>query len=84
MPSRLESGPTLPDELYSRVRAAIETTPAPKASTRLKVDLAMAVVPLATLAFLLIASRFVYDRPTLRVDLVRHPTSHLLDRKSVV
>lgn len=78
MPSRSAPEPPLPDELYSRVRAAIAAAPAPKTSTSQRVTIALAVVPLATLAFLLIASRFLFDRPALRIDMVDRPTSQLL------
>ena len=77
VPSRFESEPEPPEELFTRIRAAIDSTPAARASTRLRVASAMAVVPLASLAVLLIASQ-LFDRPALRADIGAHSTSQLL------
>ena len=77
MPSRFEPDLAPPEELFSRIRSAVAATPAAKHSTRLRIGLATAVVPVVTATVLLLAS-LVYDRPALRVDLGTHPTSQLL------
>jgi len=67
-----------PEDLFSRIRTAVAATPAPKTSTRLRITVAMAAVPIVTAAVLLVASQIVYHRPALRVDLGTHPTFQLL------
>lgn len=67
-----------PEELFSRIRAAVATTPASTTSTRLRVAVAVAIVPIVAAAVVLIASQLVYDRPALRVDLGAHASSQLL------
>jgi hypothetical protein len=78
MRPRFESEVAPPEELFSRVQAAVATTPAPKTSTRVRTIVAMAVVPLLTATVLLVASQIVYHRPALRVDMGTHVTSQLL------
>jgi hypothetical protein len=78
MPSRFESEAAPPESLFSRVRAAVAATPAAKTSTRIRVGIAMAVIPLVTAAVLLVASQLVYDRPALRTGMGTTPTFELL------
>src|SRR5262249_16677763 len=77
MPSRLESEVPPPEELFARIRTAVALTPASKTSTRLRITMALAVIPFLTAA-VLVASRIVYHRPALRVDMATHPTTQLL------
>src|SRR5262249_21840088 len=77
-PSRFESEVPPPEELFARIRAAVASTPAPKTSTRLRITVALAVIPVLTAAVVLVVSRIVYHRPALRVDLGMHPTPQLL------
>jgi hypothetical protein len=77
-PSRFESEVPPPEELFARIRTAVASTPASKTSTRLRITVALAVIPFLTAAVVLVASRIVYHRPALRVDLATHPTSQLL------
>jgi len=67
-----------PEELFSRIRTAIAATPASKTSTRVRITVALAVVPVVSAAVLLVASQIVYHRPALRVDMGTHPTADLL------
>jgi len=53
-------------------------TPSSRISTRLRITMALAVIPFLTAAVVLVASRIVYHRPALRIDLGTHPTSQLL------
>jgi hypothetical protein len=78
MPSRFESETAPPEELFSRIRAAVAATPASRTSTGLRITVAMAVAPFVTAAVLLVASQIVYHRPALRVDMGTHPASQLL------
>jgi hypothetical protein len=78
MPSRFESEPAPPEELFSRIRAAVAATPASTGPIRPRICLAIALAPLITLAVLLLASRFVFARPVLRADIAGRSTSELL------
>jgi len=78
MRPRFEYEVAPPEEISSRIRSAVAATPAAKTSTRVRVTVAMAVVPVVTAAVLLVASQIVYHRPALRVDMGTHPTSQLL------
>src|SRR5262245_45973484 len=75
---RFESEIAPSEELFSRIRAPVAAPPASKASTRLRVTVAMALVPLLTAAVLLVASHIVYERPVLRVHMGTPVTSELL------
>jgi hypothetical protein len=77
-PSRFESEVAPPEELFSRIRTAVAATPASTIGTRLRVMLAMAVVPFVTAAVLLVASQIVYHRPALRIHMGTPLTSQLL------
>src|SRR5215475_2686943 len=77
-PSRFESEVPPPEELFGRIRTAIASTPASKTSTRLRVAAALAAMPFVTAVVVLTASRIVYHRPALRVDMGTHPTTQLL------
>jgi hypothetical protein len=77
-PSRFESEAAPPEELFSRVHAAVAATPAATTSTRVRVGIAMVVVPLVTAAVVLVASQLVYDRPALRTGMGTTPTFELL------
>jgi hypothetical protein len=77
-PSRFESEVPPPEELFARIRTAVASTPAAKTSTRLRITVALAVIPFLSAAVVLGAARIVYHRPALRVDLGTHPTSQLL------
>jgi hypothetical protein len=77
IPSRFASEVAPPAEFYARIRTAVAAIPAAKTSTRLRITVATAIVPLVTAAVLLVASRIVHH-PVLRVDLGTHPTSELL------
>src|SRR5262249_33836656 len=73
MPSRFESDVSPPAELFSRVRAAVATTPISKTPTRAHIAVALAVTPLATAGVLGIASQG-YPRPAFRVAMGTRPT----------
>src|SRR5262249_59049521 len=77
-PSRFESEVPPPEELFARIRTAVVSTPAAKTSTRLRITMALAVIPFLSAAVVLGAAGIVYHRPALRVDLGTHPTSQLL------
>jgi len=77
-PSRFESEAAPPEELFSRVHAAVAATPAATTSTRVRVGIAMVVVPLVTAGVVLVASQLVYDRPALRTGMGTTPTFELL------
>src|SRR5215471_17364351 len=77
-PSRFESEVPPPEELFARIRTAVASAPASKTSTRLRITVALGVVPFLSAAVVLVASRIVYHRPALRVDMTAHPTSQLL------
>jgi hypothetical protein len=77
-PSRFESEVLPPEELFARIRTAVASAPVSKTSTRLRITVALAAMPFLTAAVVLVASRIVYHRPALRVDMATHPTSQLL------
>jgi len=77
-PSRFESEVLPPEELFARIRTAVASAPASKTSTRLRITVALAAMPFLTAAVVLVASRIVYHRPALRVDMGTHPTTQLL------
>jgi len=77
-PSRFVSEVAPPEELFARIRTRVAETPASKISTRIRITVAMGVVPLVTAAVLLVASHVIYHRPALRVDMGTHPTAQLL------
>ncbi len=81
-PSRFASDIEPPPELHARIRAAIAATPAPRLGTRLRIAAALAVVPCAAAAVLVIATRLVYGRPVvrpaLRLDMAMEGSSHVL------
>src|SRR5262249_25872478 len=77
-PSRFEPEVLPPEELFARIRTAVASAPASKTSTRLRITVALATVPFLSAAVVLVASRIVYHRPALRVDMGTHPTSQLL------
>jgi len=78
MPSRFESDAAPPEELFSRIRAAVAVTPSSTTSTRSRIALAVAVVPFVAAAVLLLASQLVYDRPAVRIAFGTPLTSQLL------
>ena len=78
MPSRFASEVAPPEELFLRVRSAVTATPVAKTTTRLRIVVAAAVVPVLTAAVLLVASQIVYDRPALRINEGTPVTLHLL------
>src|SRR4029453_2589262 len=78
MRSRFESEVAPPEELFSRIRTAVAATPASTISTRLRITAATVVVPVLTPPARLVASRIIYERPALGVDLGTQPTSDLL------
>ena len=78
MPSRFESEVGPPEELFLRVRSAVAATPAARTTTRLRIIVATAIVPVLTAAVLLVASHLVYHRPALRIDEGTPVTVHLL------
>ena len=78
MPSRFESELGPPEELFFKVRSAVAATPAAKTTTRLRVIVATAVVPLLAAAVLLVASHFVYHQPALRIHEGTPVTVHLV------
>lgn len=67
IPSR--SGPDFapPEELFSRIRASVEASPASTISTRVRVAAALAAVPCLTAAVVLLGSQIMYQRPTAAV-----------------
>jgi hypothetical protein len=77
-PSRFASEVAPPEELFSRIRTAVASTPASKTSTRRRITMALAIIPCLVAAVLLVASRIVYDRPTLRIYVGTPLTSQLL------
>src|SRR5262249_47504892 len=77
-PSRFESEVPPPEELLARIRTAVASTPAAKTSTRLRISMALAVIPVLRAGVVVGAGRVVYHGPALRVDLGTHPTSQLL------
>jgi hypothetical protein len=78
MPSRFESEVGPPEELFLRVRSAVAATPTARTTTRLRIIVATAIVPVLTAAVLLVASHLVYHRPALRIDEGTPVTVHLL------
>lgn len=78
MPSRFASEVAPPEELFLRVRSAVAATPAAKTTTRLRLVVAAAVVPVLTAVVLLVASQIVYDRPALRIHEGTPVNLHLL------
>jgi len=78
MPSRFGSDGAPPEELFQRVQRAVAATPAPRTTTRLRIMMAAAVVPVLTAAILLGASHIVYHRPALRIHDGTPVTVHLL------
>ena len=78
MPSRFASEVAPPEELFLRVRSAVAATPAAKTTTRLRIVVAAAVVPVLTAAVLLGASHIVYHRPALRIHDGTPVTVHLV------
>jgi hypothetical protein len=84
MPSRFGSEPAPPEELFSRIRAAVEATPASRRRIGLRVSLAIAVAPVITAAVLFIASRLIFARPALRADVAARSTSELLVELSLL
>jgi hypothetical protein len=78
MPSRFESDAAPPEELFSRIRAAVAVTPSSTTSTRSRIAVAVAVVPFVAAAVLLLASQLVYDRPAVRIAFGTPLTSQLL------
>src|SRR5262245_65120029 len=78
MPSRFESELAPPEELFIQVRSAVAATPAAKTTTRLRVIVATAIVPVLTAAVLLVASHLVYHRPALRIHEGTPVTVHLV------
>ena len=77
-PSRFESEVPPPEELFAWIRTAVASTPASRTSTRLRVTMALAVIPFLTAGVVLVAARIVFHRPALRVDLGTHPTAQFL------
>jgi hypothetical protein len=67
--SRFASDLLPPPELGARIRAAIAATPAPKLSTRRRVAIAAALAPCASVAVLLIATQWIFERSALRPGL---------------
>jgi hypothetical protein len=59
-------------ELYSRIRSAIETTPAARMRTPVRTKIALAIIFVLSATILLLVSEFVYDKQAvgLRVDVV--------------
>ena len=84
MPSRFGSEPAPPEELFSRIRASIEATPASRGRIGLRVSLAIAFAPVITAAVLLVASHLLFARPVLRADVAARSTSELLVELSLV
>src|SRR5262249_15256596 len=78
MPSRFGSELAPPEALFVRVRSAVAATPAAKTTTRLRVIVATAIVPVLTAAVLLVASHLVYHRPALRIHEGTLVTVHLV------
>ena len=78
LPSRFGSELAPPEELFFKVRSAVVATPAAKTTTRLRVIVATAVVPLLAAAVLLVASHFVYHQPALRIHEGTLVTAHLV------
>src|SRR5262249_60248197 len=66
-----------PGTMCSQIAPRFAVTPASNTSTLLPITMALAVIPFLTAA-VLVASRIVYHRPALRVDMATHPTTQLL------
>ena len=77
-PSRFESELAPPEELFVRVRSAVAATPAAKTTTRLRIIVATAIVPVLNAAVLLVASHLVYQQPALRIYEGTPVTVHLV------
>src|SRR5262245_6476521 len=78
MPSRFESEVDPPEELLTRIRAAVAATHASTTNTGLRIRVAMAVIPVLVAAVLLVGSHIVYERPALRVNMGTPLTAQLL------
>src|SRR5688572_5654716 len=57
------------ERLYARVRSAVESTPAATTRTRTRIIAALAIVPVLTTVFVLIASGLVYGQPAAGLDI---------------
>src|SRR5262245_28338556 len=60
---------TQSERLYARVRSAVECTPAPTTRTRTRILAAFAIVPALTVLVVLIASEWLYGRPTAGLEI---------------
>ena len=69
---------TPPEALYRRIRAAVATTPASTISTRTRLVVALAAVPLLAAAVLLAASEIVYQRQAVGLEVGMQSRSQLL------
>jgi hypothetical protein len=78
-PSLLEAGdqPAI-ETLYSRVRAAIESTPEPPVAPRHTMAMAMALVPGVTAGAVMIASAVVFHRQGVGLDVAPGSVAHLV------
>ena len=78
MPPQSMSDGAPPEALYRRIRASVEPTPASTISTRRRIVVALAVVPLLAAAVLLAASEIVYKLTGSRTrswNLIHIPTA---------
>lgn len=65
LPFELHDHPS--EALYTRIRAAVDATPASTVSTHVRLSVALAALPFIAAAVLVVAARIVYDRPVLRL-----------------